>query len=60
MSNCEVFIIGGGGLAGLCCARRLNEAGVSFQLLEASTIDALRDGRKNGSMICAEKPASPT
>jgi phytoene dehydrogenase-like protein len=35
MSNRKVFIIGGG-LAGLCCARRLNESGVSFQLLEAS------------------------
>jgi phytoene dehydrogenase-like protein len=35
MSNPEVTIIGGG-LSGLCCARRLHEAGVSFQLLEAS------------------------
>ncbi|MGY8771058.1 MAG: protoporphyrinogen/coproporphyrinogen oxidase, partial [Pirellulales bacterium] len=35
MSNPEVVIIGGG-LSGLCCARRLHEAGVSFQLLEAS------------------------
>ena len=35
MSNPEVIIIGGG-LAGLCCARRLHESGVSFQLLEAS------------------------
>ena len=35
MSNPEVTIIGGG-LSGLCCARRLHEAGVSFQLLEGS------------------------
>lgn len=35
MSNPEVTIIGGG-LSGLCCARRLHESGVSFQLLEAS------------------------
>jgi phytoene dehydrogenase-like protein len=35
MSDPEVVIIGGG-LSGLCCARRLHEAGVSFQLLEAS------------------------
>ena len=35
MSNPEVIIIGGG-LAGLCCARRLHESGVSFQILEAS------------------------
>ena len=35
MSNPEVTIIGGG-LSGLCCARRLHEAGVSFRLLEAS------------------------
>lgn len=35
MSKHEVIIIGGG-LAGLCCARRLQEAGVSFLLLEGS------------------------
>jgi phytoene dehydrogenase-like protein len=35
MSQTDVLIIGGG-LAGLCCARRLHEARVSFQVLEAS------------------------
>ncbi len=35
MSEPEVVVVGGG-LAGLCCARRLHEAGVPFLLLEAS------------------------
>ena len=34
-SNADVLIIGGG-LAGLCCALRLHQSGVSFQVLEAS------------------------
>jgi len=34
-SNVDVLIIGGG-LAGLCCALRLHQSGVSFQVLEAS------------------------
>ncbi len=34
-SNADVLIIGGG-LAGLCCALRLHQSGISFQVLEAS------------------------
>ena len=34
-SNPDVIIVGAG-LAGLCCARRLHEKGISFQILEAS------------------------
>jgi phytoene dehydrogenase-like protein len=34
-SNSDVLIIGGG-LAGLSCARRLHQSGLSFQVLEAS------------------------
>jgi phytoene dehydrogenase-like protein len=34
-ANPDVVIIGAG-LAGLCCARRLQEKGISFQILEAS------------------------
>ena len=33
--NPDVIIVGAG-LAGLCCARRLQEKGISFQILEAS------------------------
>ena len=34
-TSADVVIIGAG-LAGLCCARRLTEAGVSFQIVESS------------------------
>lgn len=34
-ANTDVLIIGGG-LAGLCCALRLHQSGLSFQILEAS------------------------
>ena len=37
MHDADVLIVGGG-LAGLCCARRLCEAGVSCRLLEASDV----------------------
>jgi len=36
MSSSPDVLIIGGGLAGLCCARGLQEKGVSFQILEAS------------------------
>jgi len=36
MPNSPDVLIAGAGLAGLCCARRLQESGVSFQILEAS------------------------
>ena len=36
MSNSPDVLIVGGGLAGLCCARALQEKNVSFQILEAS------------------------
>jgi protoporphyrinogen oxidase len=35
MKKPEVLIVGGG-LAGLCCARRLQQSGVSFQIVEAA------------------------
>lgn len=35
VSNPDVVIIGAG-LAGLCCARRLHQCGITFQILEAS------------------------
>jgi phytoene dehydrogenase-like protein len=35
MQNTDVIIVGGG-LAGLACARRLHQCGISFQLLEAA------------------------
>ncbi|MEL6823350.1 MAG: FAD-dependent oxidoreductase, partial [Calditrichota bacterium] len=35
MSNSDVIIIGGG-LAGLCCAKKLHDNNISFQILEAS------------------------
>lgn len=35
MPNPEVLIVGGG-LAGLCCARRLDQAGISCRILEAA------------------------
>jgi len=34
-TSADVLIIGAG-LAGLCCAKRLSEAGIAFQILEAS------------------------
>src|SRR6202023_1806480 len=34
-TSADVLIIGAG-LAGLCCARRLSEAGITFQIVEAS------------------------
>src|ERR1700731_87743 len=34
-TSADVLIIGAG-LAGLCCAKRLTEAGVTFQIVEAS------------------------
>jgi phytoene dehydrogenase-like protein len=36
MSNTPDVLIAGAGLAGLCCARRLQQAGISFHILEAS------------------------
>jgi phytoene dehydrogenase-like protein len=36
MSRSADVLIIGAGLAGLCCARRLAEAGISFQIIEAS------------------------
>jgi len=36
MSNSPDVLIVGAGLAGLCCARKLQEKGVSFQVIEAS------------------------
>lgn len=36
MSTSPDVLIVGGGLAGLCCARQLQEKGVSFQIIEAS------------------------
>jgi phytoene dehydrogenase-like protein len=35
MSSADVLIIGAG-LAGLCCARRLTETGITFQIVEAA------------------------
>src|SRR3984893_9285408 len=34
-TSADVLIIGAG-MAGLCCARRLSEAGITFQIVEAS------------------------
>src|SRR6202142_2975848 len=36
MSTSPDVLIVGGGLAGLCCARQLQEKGISFQIIEAS------------------------
>src|ERR1700682_1068425 len=36
MSSSPDVLVVGAGLAGLCCARRLSEAGVTFQIVEAS------------------------
>jgi phytoene dehydrogenase-like protein len=36
MSSYSDVLIIGGGLAGLCCALRLHQSGISSQILEAS------------------------